>query len=115
ALRDGDRGHPYQHPAAPGADERRRLRARRREHPLPGGEDGGAQVDPGRRLAKDDPMAWQRLAIVVEGRHAEALGEALEDAGAVSTEITDADAGIDREQALFGEPGADAGLWPRCR
>lgn len=60
-------------------------------------------------------MAWQRLAIVVEGRHAEALGEALEDAGAVSTEITDADAGTDREQALFGEPGADAGLWPRCR
>ena len=60
-------------------------------------------------------MAWQRLALVVEGRHAEALSEALESAGAVSTEISDADAGTDREQALFGEPGADAGLWPRCR
>ena len=60
-------------------------------------------------------MAWQRLALVVEGRHAEALCDALEAGGAVSTEISDADAGTAREQALFGEPGADADLWPRCR
>jgi ribosomal protein L11 methyltransferase len=60
-------------------------------------------------------MAWQRLALVVEGRHAEALCEALEGTGAVSTEISDADAGRESEQAIFGEPGADAGLWPRCR
>jgi ribosomal protein L11 methyltransferase len=60
-------------------------------------------------------VAWQRLALVVEGRHAEPLGEALEEAGALATEITDADAGTEREEALFGEPGADGGLWPRAR
>jgi len=60
-------------------------------------------------------LAWQRLALVVEGRHAESLGEALEEQGALATEITDADAGTDREQAVFGEPGAQADLWPRAR
>ena len=60
-------------------------------------------------------MAWQRLALVVEGRHAESLGEALEEQGALATEITDADAGTDREHAVFGEPGAQADLWPRAR
>ncbi|MEO5676033.1 MAG: 50S ribosomal protein L11 methyltransferase [Usitatibacter sp.] len=59
-------------------------------------------------------MAWQRLEVVVDGRHAEALGEALEEEGALATEITDADAGTDREQAAFGEPGAEATTWPRA-
>ncbi|MDQ3027235.1 MAG: 50S ribosomal protein L11 methyltransferase [Pseudomonadota bacterium] len=59
-------------------------------------------------------MAWQRLEVVVDGRHAEALGEALEEEGALATEITDADAGTDREQAAFGEPGAEATPWPRA-
>ena len=58
-------------------------------------------------------MAWQRLALVVDGSHAEALSEALEEAGALATEISDADAGTPREKAVFGEPGADAALWPR--
>jgi len=58
-------------------------------------------------------MAWQRLALVVDGRFAEALSEALEEHGALATEMSDADAGTDREQAVFGEPGADAALWPR--
>jgi ribosomal protein L11 methyltransferase len=58
-------------------------------------------------------VPWQRLALVVEGRHAEALGEALEEAGALACELSDADAGTEREQARFGEPGADAVLWPR--
>jgi len=58
-------------------------------------------------------MAWQRLALVVEGRFAEALSEALEESGALATEISDADVGTPREQAIFGEPGADEALWPR--
>jgi len=58
-------------------------------------------------------MAWQRVDLVIDGARAEALAEALESAGALSTELTDADAGTPVEQAVFGEPGADAGLWPR--
>jgi ribosomal protein L11 methyltransferase len=58
-------------------------------------------------------MPWQRVDLVIEGARAEALAEALEEAGALSTELTDADAGTSDEKAVFGEPGADAGLWPR--
>lgn len=58
-------------------------------------------------------MAWQRVDLVTEGARAEALAEALEDAGALSSELTDADAGTSDEKAVFGEPGADPGLWPR--
>jgi ribosomal protein L11 methyltransferase len=60
-------------------------------------------------------MAWQRVGLVVAGEHAESLGEALEAHGALSVDLADADAGTDREEAVFAEPGADAGLWPRCR
>ena len=60
-------------------------------------------------------MAWQRIALVVEGRHAEALGEALEERGALSIEVTDADAGTEAERAVFGEPGAEAEPWPRAQ
>ena len=60
-------------------------------------------------------MAWQRIALVVEGRHAEALGDALGEGGALSVEVTDADAGTEAECALFGEPGSEARPWPRAR
>src|ERR1700760_3575360 len=60
-------------------------------------------------------MPWQRVELVVEGSHAPVLAEALEEAGALSTELTDADAGTPREKAVFGEPGADAAHWPRTR
>lgn len=60
-------------------------------------------------------MAWQRIALVVEGIHAEFLAEALEERGAISIDITDADAGTPGEQAVFGEPGAEAHPWPRAR
>ncbi len=60
-------------------------------------------------------MAWQRVDLVVDGARAEALAEALEEEGALSTEISDADAGTPTEQAVFGEPGADNGPWRRCR
>jgi ribosomal protein L11 methyltransferase len=60
-------------------------------------------------------MAWQRVDLVVDGDRAEALAEALEDAGAVSTDLSDADAGTSAERAVFAEPGADVAAWPRCR
>jgi ribosomal protein L11 methyltransferase len=60
-------------------------------------------------------MAWQRVDLVVDGAVAQALAEALESQGALSTELTDADAGTPRERAVFAEPGSDAALWPRCR
>jgi len=60
-------------------------------------------------------MGWQRVELVVAGEHAEALTEALEAAGAVSTEVSDADAGTPDENAVFGEPGADVTYWPRSR
>ena len=60
-------------------------------------------------------MAWQRVGLIVAGEHAEALAEALEAHGALAVDLADADAGTDREEAVFAEPGADAGLWPRCR
>jgi ribosomal protein L11 methyltransferase len=60
-------------------------------------------------------VAWQRVDLVVDGAQAEAVADALGDEGAVSTEISDADAGTPAEHAVFGEPGADAALWPRAR
>ncbi|MEO7741872.1 MAG: 50S ribosomal protein L11 methyltransferase [Usitatibacter sp.] len=60
-------------------------------------------------------MAWQRLGLIVAGEHAEALAGALEAHGAISVDLCDADAGTEREQAVFAEPGADNDLWPRCR
>jgi len=60
-------------------------------------------------------MPWQRLDLVVRGERAQALADALEEAGALSTELTDADAGTPDEQAVFGEPGADSNPWPRTR
>ena len=60
-------------------------------------------------------MAWQRVGLIVAGEHAEALGESLEAHGAISVDLSDADAGTDREDARFGEPGADAVVWRRCR
>jgi ribosomal protein L11 methyltransferase len=60
-------------------------------------------------------LAWRRVDVVVAGEGASALADALESAGAVSTELADADAGTAGESALFAEPGADPGVWPRCR
>ena len=60
-------------------------------------------------------MPWQRVELVVEGARAEALAESLEGLGAVSTELTDADAGTADESAFFAEPGAKPGPWRRCR
>jgi ribosomal protein L11 methyltransferase len=60
-------------------------------------------------------VAWQRVAVVVDGSAAAAFADALEAEGALATEISDADAGTPEELAIFGEPGADAAPWPRAR
>jgi ribosomal protein L11 methyltransferase len=60
-------------------------------------------------------MAWQRVTLVVAGTEAESLGDALEAAGAISTDLADADAATAGERGIFGEPGAQAALWDRCR
>jgi ribosomal protein L11 methyltransferase len=60
-------------------------------------------------------MAWQRVSLVVAGEHAHALAELLEEAGATSTDLSDADAGTTEEHEWFAEPGVEETLWPRCR
>ena len=60
-------------------------------------------------------MAWQRVAVVVAAEHAAALVEALEEEGALSVDLADADAGTPAERSVFAEPGAEAALWARCR
>jgi ribosomal protein L11 methyltransferase len=57
------------------------------------------------------------IVVVEDGRHAEALSDALLDAGALSASLEDADAGSIDEEALFGEPGGDAPAksWKRSR
>lgn len=49
-------------------------------------------------------MAWLSLSIQTDCQHAEALADALLDAGALAASIEDADAGTPDEQPQFGEP-----------
>ncbi len=57
-------------------------------------------------------MAWQRLRITVRAEEADAIGDALLEAGALSVDAGDAAFGTDEEKPIFGEPGADARAWP---
>ncbi len=60
-------------------------------------------------------MAWLNLRVVLQADHAEALSDALLQAGALAVSLEDAEAGGRDETPLFGEPGEpDAGLWARC-
>ncbi|MDB5762736.1 MAG: ribosomal protein methyltransferase [Herminiimonas sp.] len=52
-------------------------------------------------------MSWTEIVIEVVRQHAEALSDALMDAGALSVSVEDADQGTDAEQPLFGEPGME--------
>jgi ribosomal protein L11 methyltransferase len=57
-------------------------------------------------------MPWQSLRIRVDSQAAEALSDALMDAGALSVSLEDADAGTVDETPLFGEPDhPTAELW----
>jgi ribosomal protein L11 methyltransferase len=60
-------------------------------------------------------MAWQRVAVLVAGADVARFTDALEDEGALSVDVADADAGSPDEEAVFGEPGSEASVWKRCR
>lgn len=61
-------------------------------------------------------MAWLSVSIETDCRHAEALADALLDAGALSASIEDADAGTPEETPQFGEPGSiTTPGWERSR
>lgn len=51
---------------------------------------------------------WQRVRILARAAQAERLADALLEAAALSVDVSDARAGTEGEQPLFGEPGAAA-------
>src|SRR3954463_10082547 len=52
-------------------------------------------------------MSWIEIVIEVARHHAEALSDALMEAGALSVSVEDADEGTEAERPLFGEPGME--------
>ncbi len=52
-------------------------------------------------------MAWVEILIEVARDHAEALSDALMEAGALSVSVEDADLGTEAERPMFGEPGME--------
>ena len=57
-------------------------------------------------------MSWVTLIIQTDAVHAERLGDALMEQGALSVDIHDAAADTQDEQMLFGEPGEPSGeIW----
>jgi len=62
-------------------------------------------------------MGWTEIVIEVTRDRAEALSDALMDAGALSVSVEDADEGTLAEQPLFGEPGMEPteAAWERSR
>jgi len=60
-------------------------------------------------------MAWLQVSFELAVPEPEAVADALLEAGAVSVDLADAEAGTSGERPLFGEPGADLASWPRQR
>jgi ribosomal protein L11 methyltransferase len=61
-------------------------------------------------------MPWLSITIETDCGHAEALADALLEAGALSASIEDADAGTENETPQFGEPGSvTTPGWERSR
>ena len=61
-------------------------------------------------------MPWLSAAFTVDSASADALSDALMGAGALSVDVSDADAGTEWERPIFDEPdGARAGEWTRAR
>lgn len=61
-------------------------------------------------------MSWLSVSIETDCSHAEALADALLDAGALAASIEDADAGTPQETPQFGEPGSiTTPGWERSR
>lgn len=67
----------------------------------------------------DEPAGggWVTVTLLADSTHAETLSDALLDAGALSVDIEDADAGTPDERPQFGEPGLPVAveLWPHSR
>jgi ribosomal protein L11 methyltransferase len=59
-------------------------------------------------------LSYLIATIELTREHAETLGDALMEAGALSVNVEDAQEGTADEKPIFGEPGASAGLWERC-
>lgn len=62
-------------------------------------------------------MSWTEVVIEIDREHAEALSDALMEAGALSVSVEDADEGTAQEKPLFGEPGMipSETAWDRSR
>ncbi|MFL6659719.1 MAG: 50S ribosomal protein L11 methyltransferase [Massilia sp.] len=62
-------------------------------------------------------MSWTEVVIEIAREHAEALSDALMEAGALSVSVEDADEGTAQENPLFGEPGMTPTetAWDRSR
>jgi ribosomal protein L11 methyltransferase len=62
-------------------------------------------------------MSWTEILIEVPLQQAEALSDALMEAGALSVSVEDADEGTEAERPLFGEPGMEPkqAAWERSR
>jgi ribosomal protein L11 methyltransferase len=59
---------------------------------------------------------WLSVSVQTDAAQAEAMSDALMDLGALSVSVEDADAGTEREQPQFGEPGsALVPLWQSSR
>ena len=59
-------------------------------------------------------MAWVNARIIADALQADALGDALMEAGALSVTVEDADAGTPEETPQYGEPGMETQLvWAR--
>src|SRR4051794_13835032 len=94
AIRNGRGGYPDQHPAASRPPQRHALRARRSLDPLPRAETGaGAE--------KKEVMSWLAVTLQVDTRAADALSEALLEAGADSVSLEHPDAPRVELKALF--------------
>jgi ribosomal protein L11 methyltransferase len=62
-------------------------------------------------------MSWTEVVIEIAREHAEALSDALMEAGALSVSVEDADEGTAAEKPLFGEPGMipEQAAWDHSR
>ena len=54
-----------------------------------------------------EQATWVNARIVADAQQAEALGDALMEAGALSVTVEDADAGTPAETPQYGEPGME--------
>ena len=60
-------------------------------------------------------MSFKNLSFTIHHDYADAFGDALMAAGAISVNVDDAREGQDDERPIFGEPGASGGFWDNCK